>query len=220
MNSLNWWMMTTKAFVDTNILFDALVFQKSNVFEWLASAYDTVFVHQTVLNELINPQDRREIEKLITDGVLKRFDPQTEFNEVELPLYQSYQETVQQDLKALNAFRRAHDLHEKFTSDLGEISMLATCLITGINIICSRDSDVIAVIQRNDYQVFDEEANVDRAITCDDVIDFCLKVAAARKATDKELKTFLKVALHGQKRLDHDKAELIRRLSLLHEQKE
>ena len=60
-------------FVDTNILLQADWYQHDSIFEWIDALYEEVYIHQMILDELLNVSARNKVTQYIEDGSIQLF---------------------------------------------------------------------------------------------------------------------------------------------------
>lgn len=56
-----------KVFIDTNILFYADAYKIDNIFGWIDSLYNKVYIHQMVLNEMLSSNARTKVQKYLDE---------------------------------------------------------------------------------------------------------------------------------------------------------
>jgi predicted nucleic acid-binding protein len=67
-------MRNGKVFVDANILIHAATFRSADVFSWIDSLYDDIYIHQEVLDELLISDVRKKVQGYIDEGKWKLFN--------------------------------------------------------------------------------------------------------------------------------------------------
>jgi len=155
-----------RTFIDTNMLIFAGDYQKDNVFDWIGSLYNDVWIHIDVLNELLIGRGR--VEKEIQSRNWHIFDPSS-LSECEQELYDRHFDGIQE---AFQRMRVAQGPAAKHTPDIGEKATLAVCILQDAQMICSNDSDISEVIIRENYCYVDEDGN-SALILQDTASDFC-----------------------------------------------
>ena len=95
---------TGAVFVDSNILFYAAYFQKENIFEWITALYEKIYVHQEVLNELLDGKVRNPVQELLDSGIWVLFNPENAdcLSDEEYEIYLQYLDDVQQGFRNLD----------------------------------------------------------------------------------------------------------------------
>lgn len=71
-------MRNGKVFVDANIIIHAATFKSADVFSWINSLYEDIYIHQEVLDELLVSDVRNRVKSYIDQGKWKLFDPDDE----------------------------------------------------------------------------------------------------------------------------------------------
>lgn len=196
-------MRNGKVFVDANILIHAATFKSADVFNWIDSLYEDIYIHQVVLDELLISDFRKKVQSYIDQGKWKLFDPddETALTEDDYAIYESYLRDMHKAFSDLNEKKIKEGRPLKNTNDLGEIHSLAAVLLLGASIICSNDYDIQEVIQDTPIYATNGEANT--LIEQDTLVDLCyqtiregiersrvvrkyLSVVASDKVTDLE----------------------------------
>lgn len=196
-------MRNGKVFVDANILIHAATFKSADVFNWIDSLYEDIYIHQVVLDELLISDVRKKVQSYIDQGKWKLFDPddETALTEDDYAIYESYLRDMHKAFSDLNEKKIKEGRPLKNTNDLGEIHSLAAVLLLGASIICSNDYDIQEVIQDTPIYATNGEANT--LIEQDTLVDLCyqtiregiersrvvrkyLSVVASDKVTDLE----------------------------------
>lgn len=187
-------------FIDSNILFYAAYFHKENIFEWISALYETVYVHQEVLNELLDGTVRTLVQELLDSGSWMLFNPENAdcLSDEEYEIYLQYLDDVQQGFRNLDHKKRSMGRRIKGTKDIGEMHIIAAALITSSNLICSNDYDIEEVISDEEFKISfggDEEQESELIIQ-DTLEDFCYYVVLNGIAIRKNSRNFFKMACH------------------------
>lgn len=148
-----------KVFVDTNILVYAAAYENENVFEWIHSLYEEVYIHRMVLNEMLHDSARQKVQQYIDAGKWDLFDPDDEsyLSEELYEIYESYVGNMKQLFRNLNQKKQEQGRRLKGTNDLGEIHCLAAALLLSAKIICSNDGDIQEIIEDNQLEVASDD---------------------------------------------------------------
>lgn len=187
-------------FIDSNILFYAACFQKENIFGWITALYEKVYIHQEVLNELLDGKARNLVQELLDSGIWVLFDPENEdcLSDEEYEIYLQYLDDVQQGFRNLDHKKRSMGRRIKGTKDIGEMHIIAAALMTSSNLICSNDYDIAEVISDEEFKISfggDEEQKSELIIQ-DTLEDFCYYVVLNGIAIRKNSRNFFKIACH------------------------
>lgn len=168
-------MREGKVFVDANILIHAATFKSANVFSWIDSLYDEIYIHQEVLDELLISDVRKIVEGYIDRGQWNLFNPDDEniLTDDKYAIYDSYLNDMRQAFSELDKKKIKENRILKHTNDLGEIHSLAAALLLGASIICSNDHDIKEVIQDTPIYVTHDEALTNILIEQDTLVDLC-----------------------------------------------
>ncbi|UJF33926.1 PIN domain-containing protein [Paenibacillus hexagrammi] len=62
-----------KVFVDANILIHAATFKSADVFSWIDSLYEDIYIHQEVLDELLVSDVRKKVQGYLDQGTWELF---------------------------------------------------------------------------------------------------------------------------------------------------
>lgn len=126
-----------RVFLDTNIINFAIVYKRANVLEWINNLYDEIYIHISVLNELIT--NRIYAEQQIKDGNWILFNPDDEerLSDTNFIIYERYRENVNNGFSRLKEKKKNQGKEVKNTNNIGEIDSLAAALLLSANIICS-----------------------------------------------------------------------------------
>lgn len=140
-----------KVFVDTNILIHADAYGLENVFEWIDSLYKEVYIHQMVLDEILQESARQKVYHYIEARHWHLFNPDDEkcLSDELYEVYESYVDEMKQAFRKLDQKKHEQGRRLKGTNDLGEIHCLAAALLLSATIICSNDSDIQEIIDDN-----------------------------------------------------------------------
>lgn len=190
-----------KVFVDTNILLYADMYKHDNIFEWIDSLYEEVYIHQMVLNEILGVSAKKKVTEYIDDGRWHLFNPDDEncLSDDLHAIYEGYVHQIKRAFRQLDQKKVEQGRRIKGTNDLGEIHCLAAVLLLSATIICSNDGDIQEVIDDNELEVASEDEQQNRRIVQDTLKNFCYytclhKVASVSKVR-KLIKAFQKEKL-------------------------
>lgn len=188
-------MRKGKVFVDANILIHAATFKSADVFSWIDSLYEEVYIHQVVLNELLISDVKDRVRSYIDLEKWSLFDPDDDgaLTENSYVIYESYLKDVHQAFSKLNEKKVREGRTLKYTNDLGEIHSLAAALLLGASIICSNDYDIREVIQ--DSLIFSTNTSVsaNTLIKQDTLVDFCYYTIKAGIEKSRVVRKYLKL---------------------------
>lgn len=165
-----------KTFIDSNILIYGESFQKADVFCWIHNMYESIYIHKTVLDELITGKAREKVTDLIDkDNHWILFDPDDEqtLSDEMYDLYESFVKDIREAFHQLDEKKREEGRPLKNTNDLGEIHSLAAAMLFSANIICSNDVDIREVIEDSQLSITLEEDEESLLIEQDTLEDFC-----------------------------------------------
>ncbi|MDQ7937929.1 hypothetical protein RA086_09945 [Lactiplantibacillus sp. WILCCON 0030] len=200
-------------FIDTNVLFYASNFKKYDILNWLNSVYPQIIVHEDVWKEVRTQHNQKLIQPFLTDGTWRLFET-AEFSSISLEVYNTRKEAITTAFLKMNRYRRQQGLRVKNTADLGEIAILATCLMLNTGLICSNDFDIRTVIEQEHYSIFDESLAQEKLIQQDSVADFCVKAYQNQVANRKAVRTFYKAVVgtsdYAQQQLDYFDQRLLK----------
>ncbi|MBO2946122.1 hypothetical protein JJQ72_19275 [Paenibacillus sp. F411] len=168
-------MRNGKVFVDANILIHAATFKSADVFSWIDSLYEDIYIHQEVLDELLISDVRKKVQSYIDQGKWKLFDPDDEeaLTEDDYAIYESYLTDMHKAFSDLNEKKIKEGRPQKNTNDLGEIHSLAAVILLGASIICSNDYDIQEVIQDTPIYATNGKALTNTLIEQDTLVDLC-----------------------------------------------
>ncbi|WP_341281364.1 hypothetical protein [Paenibacillus sp. FSL H8-0537] len=188
-------MRNGKVFVDANIIIHAATFKSADVFSWIDSLYEDIYVHQVVLDELLISDVRNKVQSYIDQGKWKLFDPDDEqaLTEDDYAIYESYLKDIRQAFTKLNEKKIKEGRPLKNTNDLGEIHSLAAVLILGASIICSNDYDIKEVIQDTPIYATNGQAITNMLIEQDTLVDLCYLTIRESIEKPKVVRRFLGV---------------------------
>jgi predicted nucleic acid-binding protein len=188
-------MRKGKVFIDANILIHAATFKSADVFSWIDSLYNEIYIHQVVLEELLKSEVRKPVEDYIAQGKWKLFNPDDEkaLTDDDFTIYQSYLRDMHQTFTNLNNKKKEQNRPLKHTNDLGEIHSLAAALLLGASIICSNDYDIGEVIQDTPIFVTMDEAHPNKVIEQDTLVDFCYYTIKEDSTKSRDVRKFLKL---------------------------
>lgn len=159
-----------RVFVDTNMLIFAAQYLKTNVFEWIDELYDNVWIHVDVLDELLVA--RQVVESEIQRRAWHVFDPVTLTTD-ERVIYQAQVNQIKAAFRRMNQRRAEQGKRVKYTTDTGEIAILAVCLLEDAQLICSNDADIGTVVEQEQYTYVDATTGLEQLIVQDSLADFC-----------------------------------------------
>ena len=145
--------LKAKCLVDSNIIYYAISFGKTDVTELLAKVYGQVIIHMEVYNEL-SSAGKAAVQDKWDSGEWEKFDPST-LTTTENILYRQYTRDIQAELKKVDAERG-----KKGQRGLGEIHSMAAALILNAEYICSNDFSIEMVIENLNLIIYinnDEE---------------------------------------------------------------
>lgn len=192
-------------FIDTNIIFYASNFERYDVFAWLNAVYPQIIVHEAVLSEVRTTADRLKVQQYLMDGTWRLFEASS-LSPVFRTVYNTRKDEITQAFLRLATNRREQGLTAKNTANIGEISILAACLMLNVGVICSNDFDVRTIVAQEQLTVFDDGLAQEKLIQQESVADFCVKVYQRKVATRKAVRTFYKAIIgiseHAQKQLE------------------
>lgn len=178
----------------------AAYFQKENIFEWITALYEKIYVHQEVLNELLDGKVRNPVQELLDSGMWVLFNPDDDdcLSDKEFEIYSKYLDDVQQGFKNLDNKKRLLNRPIKGTKDIGEMHIIAAALLTSSNLICSNDYDIAEVISDEEFKISfgGDEEQESQLIIQDTLEDFCYLVVLNGIAIRKKARKFLKMACH------------------------
>lgn len=103
-------MRRGKVFIDTNIIQLAAVYKKSDVIGWINQLYEDVYIHISVLNELL--LNRSVAEKQIHEQRWQLFDPDDvqSLSHDEFEIYRYYERYIGE--RALRGFMKKREILE------------------------------------------------------------------------------------------------------------
>lgn len=168
-------MRSGKVFVDANILIHAATFKSADVFSWIDSLYEDIYVHQEVLDELLISDVKQRVQGYIDFGRWKLFNPDDEqtLTDEEYALYESYLKDMHSAFRELNEKKIREGRPLKNTNDLGEIHSLAAVLLLGASIICSNDYDIKEVVEDTPIYTTNDKILTNVLIQQDTLVDLC-----------------------------------------------
>lgn len=191
-----------KVLIDTNILLHADAYKHDNIFDWINSLYEDVYIHQMVLEEILSASAREKVQLYIEEKKWHLFDPDDEncLSDDLYEIYQGYVSEIKQAFRALDQKKEMQGRRLKGTNDLGEIHCLAAALLLSATIICSNDGDIQEVIDDNSLEAASEDEERNIKLVQDTLKDFCFYtcmhgIASAPKVR-KLMKAFQKEKLH------------------------
>lgn len=206
-----------RVLIDANIINYAIAFQKDDAFDWINKLYEKVYIHQTVLEELM--LNKGIAEKYISEDSWILFNPKNDLSDDELAIYEMYIDMVDDGFKRLYEKKKAEGKTVKNKSNIGEIESIAAAMYLSANIICSNDYEVREVIEAEGLTVdlhaegeVDDEIETLSLIVQDTVEDFCYFCVEHKVTSKKLVKKFFRVAHSGD-----DEEKLKRKLKKLTE---
>ncbi|AQX55891.1 hypothetical protein [Priestia flexa] len=214
-----------KVFIDTNIINYAIGFRDADIFAWIKEIYETIYIHQSVLDELVI--NKHIAQKYIDQKDWLLFNPTDNLTPEELVVYSFYVDRVTTGFANLDKKKKKERRPIKNTTNIGEIDSLAGALYLSANLICSNDFDIKEVIDDerltvnittdDDFQEVDEEdidldeelteadlaqadTGLQQLIVQDTLEDLCCYSVAMGLATKKLVRTFFKVSHPNDKK--------------------
>jgi rRNA-processing protein FCF1 len=187
-------MRKGKVFIDANIIKYATDYQKMDVFSWINALYEEIYIHQSVLEELVVTSLRQKAEEMLQSKQWKLFNPDEEstLSDELFPLYESYVKDVRNSFRQLDEKKQVEGRPLKHTNDIGEIHSLAAAMILSANIICSNDFDIREVIEDAPIMITIDEEKDSILIEQDTLEDFCFYVVKFDIAKIKIVRKFFK----------------------------
>lgn len=184
-----------KVFVDSNMILYAAEFSKENVFNWITSLYEDVYIHIEVYCELLTTDVQTSVRKLIEGGSWTLFDPSDlkMLSEVEQLIYKERLKDVTKAFSRMNNQRIKDNKPLKSVSNIGEIGTIVACMMINAGIICSNDFDIRTVVEQEDYRVLIDEEDI--TIVQDSAADFCVYCYQTKIATRKNIRMFYKTII-------------------------
>ncbi|ACA42251.1 MULTISPECIES: PIN domain-containing protein [Lysinibacillus] len=194
-----------KVFIDTNILFYASQYHIKDVFQWIESLYEEIYIHQMVLDELISSTARSKVESKLKEGQWILFDPDDEetLSDEQFAIYEGYLSDVKQAFVDLDEKKKSEGRRLKNTNDLGEMHSLAAAMLIGASIIFSNDYDVLEVIHDAQLCITLDETEESVLIDHDSLLDFCCYLVDSKLESKGPVKKFLKL-FQGDKVIEFD----------------
>lgn len=164
-----------KVIVDTNLLMQALDFQKHDIFEWIDQVYDDVYIHIEVVNEFKVESEKDRILKVIDERGWSLFDHNDEnvLPDKHRAIYWGYVDGVSKGFEELKAKKEAQGRPPKTSDNIGEIHCIALAQLISGNIISSNDFEIREVIEDQDMRVYSHEVEEGVLIEQDTIEDFC-----------------------------------------------
>lgn len=186
-----------RVFIDTNIINVAVIYKRENIIEWINNLYEEIYIHSSVLNELLI--NRFYAEQQIQHGNWILFNPDDEncLSDEEYIIYESYKENVQDGFYRLIEKKKRQGREIKITSNIGEIDSLAAALFLSAKIICSNDYEIREVIANDGFYTAASEEDIPQLITQDTIEDFCVYCVEYGIATKKAVRKLFKVVYSG-----------------------
>lgn len=109
-----------KVFIDTNIINYAIGFRDADIFAWIKEIYETIYIHQSVLDELVI--NKHIAQKYIDQKDWLLFNPTDNLTPEELVVYSLYVDRVTTGFANL-------DKKRKKNADLLKIQLILARLI-------------------------------------------------------------------------------------------
>ncbi|MBT2281427.1 hypothetical protein J7E51_26590 [Priestia megaterium] len=218
-----------KVFIDTNIINYAIGFRDADIFAWIKEIYETIYIHQSVLDELV--VNKHIAQKYIDQKDWLLFNPTGDLTPEEFGVYSLHVGRVTTGFVNLDEKKKKDGRPIKNTTNIGEIDSLAGALYLSANLICSNDFDIKEVIDDerltvnittdDDFQEVDEEdidldidldeelteadlaeadTSLQQLIVQDTLEDLCCYSVAMGLATKKLVRTFFKVSHPNDKK--------------------
>lgn len=188
-------MRPGKVFIDANVLNFAAVYQNSNVWNWLNELYETVYIHVSVLNELLIKQVQDKVQEMIDDHTWILFDPDDPgcISDEQFVIYERFKDLIKQGFVRLSIKKKQEGREVKHTSNIGEIDSLAAAMFLSANFICSNDYEIRELIQDENLCVSLSEEQPPQLIIQDTIEDLCVLIVEAGISSKKEVRKFFKV---------------------------
>jgi len=177
-----------RVFIDTNMLIFAMQYHKENVFEWIELLYGNVWIHMSVLAELL--QGRAIVEREIRQRNWQIFDT-SKLTANEKVIYASYVAEIKNAFRQMNLKRAAQGKRAKNTADIGEIATLAVCLLEDAQLICSDDADIQTVVRQEQYSYIDVDG-AQHLIAQNSAEDFCVYCVTEAGVAKSKVRHFYK----------------------------
>lgn len=183
-----------KVLIDTNIIIYATKYQKNDVFQWIESLYEEIYIHKIVLDELLSSTARTNAERKVNAGKWILFDPDDEetLSDEMYDIYEGFLSDVKQAFVELDEKKIREGRPLKNTSDLGEMHSLAAAMILGASIIFSNDYDVLEVIHDSHLCITLDESKASVLLEHDSLIDFCYYLVFFKIELKSPVRKFLK----------------------------
>lgn len=193
-----------KVFIDSNILIFATEYKISDVFEWIDSLYEEVFVHKVVYDELLLNEVKLKVDNKIEYG-WTLFDPYDDstLSDDMFVIYEMYLKDIKQGFSDLDEKKIKAGRSLKYTNDLGEMHSLAAAMLLSASIIFSNDYDILEVIQDSKLYISVDEAEDNVLIQLDSLVDFCIYLVFFEIESKASVRKFLKT-FHRQRIDDFD----------------
>ncbi len=141
-------MILSPTFIDTNIILYILNFKDEDATEWLSQLYEKIYIHKDIYDEIhIN---KKAVDELLEHEHWLIFDPDNKFtmSDREYDEYTAYHDNVRDAFLEYQYERKT-----KQSLDIGDISILSSCLHQKVKLITSNDKDFIEVITREGYSL-------------------------------------------------------------------
>lgn len=183
-----------KVFIDANIINFAAVYEKNDILDWINRLYEEVYIHISVLNELLLKTVRDKAQKMIDDKIWVLFDPDNPecLSEDSFVIYERFANAIKNGFQRLEMKKKLEGREVKNTSNFGEIESLAAAMVISANFICSNDFDIREVIQDEKLFVSPNEEDTPQLIKQDTVEDICFLSVQQSISSRKEVRQFFK----------------------------
>lgn len=190
-------MMTktpNKVFIDSNMILYAASFKKDNVFNWINTLYEDIYIHIDVYNEILSSA-KAIVDTFIDSKKWTLFDPSDTMvlNLAEQEIYKNRLSDVKIAFQELNDRRLKAGIPPKSVSNIGEMATITACTMINARVICSNDFDIRDVVTHEDYRVFIDGQDV--PIIQDSAEDFCIACHQQEIAIRKNIRNFYKTTI-------------------------
>ncbi|WP_411348433.1 hypothetical protein [Paenibacillus sp. WLX2291] len=186
-----------KVFLDSNIIMLAASFHTYDVIGWINTLYDHIYIHATVLSELLIDPARSAALQMIRQGYWQLFDPDNpqHVSDEGYMLYEQYVHEMDAAFRQLNIKKQAQGRMVKSTADLGEKDSIAVALLLCARIICSNDYDIGEVIADRQLTIFTGGEGEPELLLHDTLEDFCYYVVRHQVAERSNVRKFFKCSI-------------------------
>lgn len=202
------------AIVDANMLNYAYKVGFVDVFGWFNRLYSKIYIHQEVLNEILEPSVKRKVVGFIDDKIWTLYDPEDEdcVSDEQKVIYDDAVSKVRRGFRNLKERKRSLGQKVKNTRNEGEIHTISAALLLGANIISSNDYEIAEVVDAEQFTVYSEELEDIVLIQQHTLEDFCVFCTQHGIASRKDMRKVFKIALADDKKLSEKLKALDRRL--------